>query len=37
MLLVNVLVTFFTDDIDDAAAAEATFVASLIDMSHINF
>ena len=37
ILLVRVLVTFFTDELADAAASEATFVASFIDISHISF
>ena len=38
MLFVNVLATVLaTADVEENAAAAATFVASLIDISHINF
>ena len=37
-LFANVLATVFdTVDVEENAAAAATFVASLIDMSHINY
>lgn len=35
MLLVRDLVTFFTDDVADNAAADATLVASFIDISYL--
>ena len=37
ILLAKVLVTFLTEELDDAAASDATFVASFIDISHISW